>query len=54
METAARELAKALLQVLYAEGLLKGETWEKARLEAERVPVRLPGEGGRAKSVDDP
>ena len=54
METAVRELVKALLKTLYTDGLLTGEIWERARLDAERAPIRLPGRGSGAKDLDDP
>ena len=53
MEKAVRELVKALLKILYTDGLLTGEIWEKARLEAERAPARISREG-KGCIVDDP
>ena len=51
METAVRELVKALLKTLVEEGLLTEEICEKAREDAERIPIRCspekkPGGGG--------
>ena len=53
METAVRELVKALLKTLYTEGYLTKEAWEKARTEADRIPIRSLREGTAAGGVDD-